>query len=174
LTFVFTAPAVIVNTMAGSISDFINMQMVGVGFFILFANLSGSMVKKWGTEAVIMLGTIVATCGALALLAYAYLGSNTPSHLMYLFWLLNMGLGIRGGPGFLQALVAAHDDDDRAAALMLMAVTGIAAASTAIVAPFIHMGLSALTLATSLIILPALLLMVFIKPYTSPSQSIGD
>jgi len=174
LTFVFTAPAVIVKTMGGSIDDFINMQMVGVGFFILSANFSGNLVKRFGIEATIMLGTIVSTFGALALLAYAFLGSNTPAHLMFLFWVLNTGLGIRGGPGFLQALVAAHDDDDRAAALMLVAVTALAATSTAVVAPFIDYGLPALTIATGLIIFPALLLMLFIKPFVPTPSSKGD
>ena len=174
LTFVFTAPAVIVKTMDGSIDDFINMQMVGVGFFILSANVSGNLVKRFGTEVIIMLGTIVSALGSLALLGYAFLGSNTPAHLMFLFWILNTGLGLRGGPGFLQALVAAHDDDDRAAALMLVAVTALAATSTAVVAPFIDYGLPALTIATCLIILPALLLMVFIKPFSAPQPEKGD
>ena len=173
LTFVFSAPAVIIKTMGGTIDDFIYMQMVGVAFYILSANLSGNLVKRLGTEVVIMLGTIVSAVGALALLAYALFGNNEPGDLMYLFWVLNTGLGLRGGPGFLQALVAAHDDDDRAAALMLVAVTGLAAASTAIVAPFIDQGLLALTVATSLIILPALLLMLFIKPFIAPEQATG-
>jgi len=172
LTFVFSAPAVITKTMGGTIDDFINMQMLGISFFIVSANFAGSMVKRFGTEAVIMLGTVVCVIGALTPLVYALYGSNNPGHLMYLFWILNMGLGIRGGPGFLQALVAAHDDDDRAAALMLVAVTGLAAASTAAVAPFIELGLTALAIATCLIVLPALLLMMFIKPFEAggPSQ----
>jgi len=174
LTFVFTAPAVIIKTMDGSIADFINMQMVGVGFFIVFANFSGSLVKRWGTETTVMLGTIVSAFGALALLGYALFGNNKPGDLIFLFWILNTGLGIRGGPGFLQALVAAQDDDDRAAALMLVAVTALAAAATAAVAPFIGYGLPALTFATCLIILPALLLMLFIKPYRVPPPAKGS
>jgi len=174
LTFVFTAPAVIIKTMDGTIDDFIIMQMVGVTFFIFFANLSGSLVKRMGTERVIMIGTVVSAVGAFALLAYALFGSNNPGHLAYLFWILNTGLGLRGGPGFLQALVAAHDDDDRAAALILVAVTGLAAASTAFVAPFIDFGLTALTIATCLIILPALLLMIFIKPFEPAKVDLQD
>lgn len=164
LTYVFTAPAIIVNTMGGSISDFIYMQMVGVSAFILFANLSGSLVKRWGAEAVINLGNVLSSLGAVILLLYALYGRNDPDDLKYLFWVLNMGLGLRGGPGFVQALKAARDDDDRASALMLVAVTAITATMTAIVAPFIPLGLIALTSATCLIILPVLLLMIFIEP----------
>jgi MFS transporter, DHA1 family, multidrug resistance protein len=172
LTFVFSAPAVIIKTMGGTISDFITMQMVGVSVFILAANISGNFVKRWGAENVINAGNIVSAVGALILLTYALWGRNNPADLKYLFWVLNMGLGLRGGPGFLQALKAAHDDDDRASALMLVAVTGLAALSTALVAPFLGMGLLALTIATCLIIFPVLLLMIFIdrlEPLTKPT-----
>jgi len=165
LTYVFTAPVIIVKTMGGSISDFIYMQMVGVSVFVLFANLSGSLVKRYGAEPVINIGNILSSLGALLLMSYALFGRNDPADLKYLFWVLNMGLGLRGGPGFVQALKAAHDDDDRASALMLVAVTALSAAMTAIVAPFISYGLIALTSATCLIILPVLLLMIFIKPF---------
>jgi len=170
LTFVFTAPAVIVKTMNGSISDFIYMQVVGVSCFIVASNVAGNIVKRWGAEKVIDAGNIIAVIGALGLLAYAIWGRNDPADLKYIFWLLNVGLGLRGGAGFVQALKAAHDDDDRASALMLVAVTGLSAAMTAFVAPFIGLGLIALTIATCLIILPVLLLMIFIEPLEKTPQ----
>lgn len=174
LTFVFSAPAVIIKTMDGTISDFIAMQIVGVSVFILTANISGNFVKRFGAEHVINAGNIVAAIGAMLLLAYALWGRGNPADLKYLFWVLNMGLGLRGGPGFLQALKAAHDDDDRASALMLMAVTGLAAAATALVAPFIQLGLTALTTATCLIIWPVLLLMIFIDPLEPEKMATGE
>ncbi len=172
LTFVFTAPAVIIQTMDGTINHFIYMQMVGVGTFIVSANIAGSLVKRFGVEATIMLGTVTALLGGLLLLAYALFGRNDPNDLMYLFWLLNTGLGIRGGPGFIRALAAAHDDDDRAAALLILSVTSFAAIATAVVAPFIPYGLTALSLATCIILLPALILMITIKPLAeTPEQT---
>ncbi len=164
LTFVFTAPAVIIQTMGGTINDFILMQFTGVCCFIVSANLSGSLVKRFGTETVITAGSIIALLGALALLAYALFGTNTPAHLAGLFWLLNTGLGIRGGPGFVRALSATHGDDERASALIILGITGCAALGTALVAPFIGMGLIALTTATLAIILPAVILIAAIKP----------
>src|SRR6185436_14420572 len=41
LVFVFGALAVIVGAMAGSLADFVTMQIAGIAFFILGANLSG-------------------------------------------------------------------------------------------------------------------------------------
>jgi len=174
LTFVFTAPAMIVETMGGTIQNFIYMQMVGVGCFIFFANLSGNLVKHWGAEAVIMAGTIISVIGGFILFAYSLIGTNNPEHLMYMFWVLNTGLGLRGGTGFVMALASADGDDDRASAILLVSVTAIAAIATAIVAPFIQYGLIALTSATCLIILPALILMLTIKPLASKPVENGE
>lgn len=164
LTYVFTAPAVIIQTMGGDIDDFILMQFIGVCFFILSANLSGSLVKRFGTERVITAGTITAVVGALALFGYGLSGLNDPAHLAGIFWILNTGLGIRGGPGFVRALSATHGDDERASALIILSVTTIAAIGTALVAPFIQMGLTALTIAVLVIIFPAIILIAAIKP----------
>jgi DHA1 family bicyclomycin/chloramphenicol resistance-like MFS transporter len=168
LVFVFSAPAVIIKTMGGGIEDFIYMQMVGVTCFILSANFSGNLVKRWGAETTIWLGSILSAIGSLILLAYSLYGNSDPATLKYLFWVLNIGLGIRGGTGFFMALKSAHDDDDRAAALILVAVMAIAAGMTAIVAPFLENGLIVVTSATCLIILPVVVLMALIKPFEDP------
>lgn len=170
LTFVFTAPAVIIETMGGTIDDFIVMQFTGVCMFIVSANSAGSFVKRFGAEAVIMAGTVIALLGALLLFGYALFGPNDPGHLMYLFWLLNTGLGVRGGPGFVRALAAAHGDDDRASALLLLAVMALSAACTALVAPFIPQGLPALTIAVVAIILPALVIMLVLPRLHMPAE----
>ena len=164
LTFVFTVPAVIIQTMDGTIQDFIYMQMVGVSTFIIFSNLSGHFVKWVGVERVITLGSVIAAIGGFALLAYAFFGPNDPTHLKYVFWILNTGLGVRGGPGFVRALMAAGGDDDRASALMILFITGCAAGGTAIAAPFIPGGLLPLTAFVAGIILLALLLIWFLPP----------
>jgi len=168
LTFVFSGPAVIIETMGGTIDDFIIMQIVGVSIFIVAANLSGHLVKWFGVEPVIWAGTILALLGATVLLGYALSGTNNPAHLKGLFWILNIGLGVRGGPGFVRALSAADGDDDRASALLIFFITTVAAGGTALVAPFITVGLVALTTAVFAIVLPSLLLMIFIKPLQAP------
>ena len=164
LTFVFSAPAVIIQTMGGTISDFILMQFVGVCCFILSANLSGNLVKWFGAEVVITAGTIIALLGTFLLFGYALIGPNDPAHLALLFWLLNTGLGVRGGPGFVRALSATHGDDERASALIILGTMAIAALATALIAPFIELGLVALTGAIVLIVLPALLLILALDP----------
>lgn len=170
LTFVFSAPAVIVETMGGTIDDFITMQMVGVSTFIISANLASSLAKRFGTETMIMIGTLMCVLSTLLLLGYSLAGPNDPTHLAALFWILNTGVGLRAGPGFVFALKAANGDDDRASALIILSITGIAAIATALVAPFIQMGLIALTITTCLIVIAALVLMLVIKPIPDGSE----
>ncbi|WP_417459890.1 MFS transporter [Kordiimonas sp.] len=164
LVFVFSVPAVVIKTMDGVIEDFILMQFVGVCLFIVSANANGSLVKRFGNEAVISAGTDISLFGTLVLFGYALFGANDPHHLAYMFWILNLGHGIRSGPGFVRALAATHGDDDRASALIILWTMMLAAAGTAIVAPFIEMGLAAVTFALVLIVLPAPILMRTLAP----------
>lgn len=171
LTFVFSAPAIIVETMNGTIDDFITMQMVGVSTFIIAANVASSLARRFGTETMIMIGTIVCVLSTFILLGYALWGPNDPAHLAALFWILNTGVGLRAGPGFVIALKAADGDDDRASALIILSITGFAAIATALVAPFIQVGLIALTVTTCLIVFAALVLMLMIPPIEENAEA---
>ena len=53
----------------------------------------------------------------------------------------NLGFGLRGPPGFLQAVLAANGDDARGAALVILAILASAAGGTALAAPFVASGL---------------------------------
>ena len=78
LTFVFGMPAVFVRALSGDLTDFIVMQVFGVGMFMIAANLAGRIVNVYGTERLIMTGTVIATAGAAVILLYALLGGVDP------------------------------------------------------------------------------------------------
>jgi MFS family permease len=145
LVFVFGAPAVIVGSLGGELSDFVVMQVAGISTFIVAANLAGHVALRVGPEATIAAGSLLSCTGALALLVYAVTGGADPALLPWLFVPMNMGLGLRGPPGFLRAIQAGLGDDARASALVILFVLGIAAGGTAVVAPFITDGLLPLT-----------------------------
>jgi len=170
LAFVFAAPVLIVNSMGGSISDFIVLQIAGVTTFIICSNGIGLVIKRLGIERLITIGTVSALLGALGLTGYALSGGSQP-RLLIPFWLLiNGGLGVRGGAGFVKALAAAPGNDARASALMILLMTLVAAGATAALAPFLDGGLIVVGLALVALLVPALLLLLLIRPLSAVPQ----
>ena len=141
LTFVFGAPAVIVGPMGGTLADFIVVQVAGIAFFILGANLAGRLASRFCAEPTILAGTILSAAGLLAMLAYALSGGGDPRVVALLAVPVNLGFGLRGPPGFYRAVLASRGDDARGAALTILFILLTAAAGTAAAAPFITGGL---------------------------------
>ena len=151
LVFVFGAPAVLVRSFGGTLTDFIMMQVIGIPSFILAANVAGSLAAKFGAERMIAWGTALAGAGAVPMLAYALAGGTSALAVTVLFVPVNIGLGLRGPPGFYRAVLAARGDDARGSAIVILAIMAATAGGTAVVAPFIEQGLVPLALATLLL-----------------------
>ena len=156
LVFVFGAPTVITLTMGGSLSDFVVMQVIGITFYVLSANLASRSVARFGAERMILLGSVMSAAGFSSIFAYAMVIDTTAGYpntqmLWLLFAIGNLGLGLRGPPGFYKAVLAAGDNDARGAALMLLYTLMTAALGTAAVAPFIELGLVPLSMAAMLV-----------------------
>lgn len=144
LTFVFGLPAVITGTMAGSLTDFIVIQVTGIAFFILGANFAGRLAARFGAEPTILGGTALSAAGMASVLAYALGGGGDPLVVALLAVPINLGFGFRGPPGFFHAVLASRGDDARGAALTILFILLTAAFGTAAAAPFITDGLTAL------------------------------
>jgi DHA1 family bicyclomycin/chloramphenicol resistance-like MFS transporter len=142
LVFVFAMPTVFVAALDGTLRDFITMQLIGISSFIVAANLSSQLVARFGAEATILGGSLLALAGATAMLAYALAGGGSAVLIWVLFVPFNMGFGFRGPPAFLAALQAADGDDGRASALVILYVMLFTAGGTALVAPVIERGLA--------------------------------
>lgn len=162
LLFVFGAPTVIVTVLHGTISDFVWMQVAGISCFVLAATATGHIVPRLGAERMIWIGTWLAACGAVAIVFYAALGGRTPRALIALFIPLNLGLGVRGPPGFFRAIRAGRGDDERAASLTVFAIMTVAAASTTALAPLLGRGLLVLASACALMEALGLALLAFL------------
>lgn len=141
LVFVFGAPAVLVRTFGGTLADFIIMQVSGISTFILAANFAGALAARFGAERMIWTGSLLAAAGATAMLAYALAGGMSALAATACFIPMNLGLGLRGPPGFYLAVMASQGDDARGSALVILAIMLATAVGTAAVAPFIHLGL---------------------------------
>ncbi|MFK8043765.1 MFS transporter [Congregibacter sp.] len=162
LAFVFAMPTVYVVAFGGDIKQFIVMQLLGISTYIVAANLSSRLVRRFGAERTIYAGSILALLGSIAMLGYGFLGGREPWIIWLLFLPFNMGFGFRGPPGFYRSLQASDGDDARASALVILYVMLITAAATALISPFVASGLWPAALAASvlgglsLLILPLL------------------
>lgn len=162
LIFVFGAPLTITLTMGGEMTDFIRLQAIGVTLFAVTANVTGSLVRRFGVERMILTGTWLAFLAGVAMLIHGLVGGGPVWALSLLFAPMNIGLGLRGPPGFLRAVMAGRGDDDRASALVILFILGIAAGGTALLAPVITLGLPAL--ATGVVLVQGLGLLALLLP----------
>ena len=151
LTFVFGIPMVIVETMGGTLNDFIIVQIVSVAGFIIAANLTAKIAERFGTEEVIMAGSAIAAASALALLAYGLSGGTNPLLVPLLFLPMGIGLGLRGPIGFYRGIVASGANDARGSALIVFFIFMTTTLGTMAAAPVITKGLPALALVVSAI-----------------------
>jgi len=141
LIFVFGAPTVMTVAMGGTLADFITMQIIGISLFIVATNLAHKIVDAIGNEPTIWLGSGLCAFGTTALLIYGLNYDPIPEMVWFLFAFVNLGLGLRGPPGFYRAIIASDDDDARGAALVMLSVFFTVALGTAGLAPFITIGL---------------------------------
>jgi predicted MFS family arabinose efflux permease len=181
IVFVFGAPIVILDTMGGTLNDFIIMQVINIAGFIITANLSARMAERFGTETVILFGTGLAAVSALALLAYGLAGGTSSLMLPVLFTPMAIGLGLRGPVGFYRGIVASGSNNARGSALIVFFIFMMTTLGTVVAAPFITKGLPALALVVSGIhILSVALLLLLPKMQenasdrTEPNLSQGD
>lgn len=173
IAFVFGAPVVIVDTMGGTLNDFIIMQIINVGGFIVAANLTARVAERFGTETVILFGTVLGAVSALALLAYGLAGGTNTLMLPLLFMPMAIGLGLRGPIGFYRGIVASGSNNARGAALIVFFIFMMTTLGTVAAAPFITRGLSALALVVSAIHLLSVVLLL-VLPGISDEQDGGS
>ena len=144
LIFVFGAPAMMTKALGASLNAFILMQVTGIAFFILASNIAGRLADMFGPERMILLGSAFSALGLLGLGAYGLSGGTDTWMITALFVPVNLGLGLRGPPGFFRAILASDGDDARGAALVILFILSITATGTAIAAPLVTTGLAPL------------------------------
>ena len=80
----------------------------------------------------ILMGTLLAAGATLLIMAYALAGRDDASMLIYLFFPMNIGLGLRGPPGFFHAIGAGGGE--RTASLAILVIMVVSALGTALLA----------------------------------------
>jgi predicted MFS family arabinose efflux permease len=163
LVFVFGAPAVMTGPLGMTLYHFVILQVVGIAMFITGANLSASLGNRFGVERVILTGTLVLAAAFVLISVYALAGGTNLLVIVALWILVNLGFGTRGPIGFHQAIVASAGDHSRGAALVISGILGTTATGTALVAPFVGIGLWPLALGATVIAILAVVALVALK-----------
>jgi MFS transporter, DHA1 family, multidrug resistance protein len=146
LIFVFGAPAMMTKALGASLNAFIVMQVTGIIFFVIAANSASRLADMFGAERMILTGSALSALGLLGLAVYGASGGTGTLVIAAVFVPVNLGLGLRGPPGFFRAILASNGDDARGAALMILAILATTAIGTAIAAPFVTAGIAPLAM----------------------------
>ena len=164
LIIVFAAPKVTTSSLGGELSDFIVMQVVGITFFVIAANMTGTFTRWWGDENSITIGSAMTAIGCVAILVMAMFSVRSMPLLWTLFALVNLGLGVRGPVGFYKALLAAGSNESRGSGLVIFLVMLVTAVGTATVAAFIESGLRPVAIVAASVAVLSTLLLALMRP----------
>ena len=164
----FGAPTVLTVVLGGTLSDFIVMQVLGIAFFMTAANTAHLVVARIGAIRTILLGSALSTLGCFAMGVYAAMDGTQAEPIWVLFILVNLGLGLRGPPGFYQAIVAAGQNESRGSALIILLAMLITALGTVAVAPWLQAGLLPLASAATAVSVVSL---AVLRGMTDPAPS---
>lgn len=171
LVFVFGLPAVFTKAFGRPLTDFVTMQVIGIGLFIVAANSASRIARRFGLERLILIGASMAAVGTLAELLYALAGGRSTLVIGAIFIVVNVGLGLRGPTGFFAALSAAGGNESRGAAVVLVTTFLVVGAGTALAAPYVAAGLWQLAAVSLVISAASPILLLGLRPKERPAET---
>ncbi len=137
LTFIASAPQLMVNALDGGPKEFAALQIVGVAAFMLLASQSGRISARISPRRAVQSGAVVQLASCVVMLVMSrWLRLSFLAFVV--FWFLFCGaLAVRGPAAFSEALKLPASQLGRASALMVLFILLAGALGTQIVAPFI-------------------------------------
>lgn len=161
LTFIMAAPYVVTTHAHGTLENFAVMQVVLVSCFVIGANFAAPVVKRFGSDATILAGSVLQAIGGVALLAVTVAVHHvTVIMLAGAMMLVNIGHGLRGGVGLAKVMDVRPEYSGSASAMMVFLSASIGSIGTPALAPFLPGSITALGIAVavqavaSLLVLP--------------------
>jgi predicted MFS family arabinose efflux permease len=163
LTFVASAPQLMINTSGSGTSAFALLQVLGVATFAGVASQAGRLSRAIGTRGAVQLGAIVQMLACGALLLASSIGALAFVEVSG-FWCVFCGaLAVRGPSAFSEALALPPAQIGRASAMLVLGILLAGALGTQVIAPFMG-GASGTPLALGLLGLATISLLLIV-PY---------
>ena len=165
LVVILSSPYLIVEHLGGETLGFVYCQIVWVSLFLLTANSTGRLGKYLSPDQLIRVGTWLQVSGATLTVLYASLATTLVwQGLLILMIPYCVGMGLRGGAGFSQAVLAVPGFETRASALMIFFSMGLTAISVGLAALYLDEGLISVALAQLALMLAGWGMLRFIRP----------
>jgi len=138
LSFVASAPQLMINALGLSVSAFAWLQVMGVAMFIVMASQAGRISQRLGASRAVQLGAwLQVALSSVFLLAVIFM--RVPFAGVAVFWCGFCGaLAVRGPATFSEALALPPAQMGRASAMLVLAMLLTSAVSTQLVAPFMN------------------------------------
>ncbi len=165
LVVILSSPYLIVGHLGGTTLGFVYCQIVWVSLFLLTANSTGLLGKYLSPDQLIRVGTWVQVFSAALTVLYALFADTLVwQGLLILMIPYCVGMGLRGGAGFSQAVLAVPGFETRASALMIFFSMGLTAISVGLAALYLDEGLISVALAQLALMLAGWGMLWLIRP----------
>lgn len=165
LVVILSSPYLIVEHLGGTTLGFVYCQIAWVSLFLLTANSTGLLGKYLSPDQLIRVGTWVQVFSAALTVLYALLATTLVwQGLLILMLPYCVGMGLRGGAGFSQAVLAVPGFETRASALMIFFSMGLTAISVGLAALYLNEGLISVALAQLALMLAGWGMLRLIRP----------
>jgi len=162
LTFVASAPQLMVQTSSAATSAFALLQVLGVAAFAGVASQAGRISRAIGPPRAVQLGALLQMLACAALLLASCVAALSFAEVAA-FWCVFCGaLAVRGPSAFSEALALPTAQIGRASAMLVLGILLAGALGTQVVAPFMDgpsgtplaLGMLGLGIASLLLIVP--------------------
>jgi DHA1 family bicyclomycin/chloramphenicol resistance-like MFS transporter len=163
LTFIASAPQLMIHALGLGVQEFAILQVVGVAAFMILASQAGRISARVGASRAVQLGALVQLGASLAMLVLDVTVGASFVAVAGFWFVFCAALAIRGPSAFSEALKLPASQLGRGSAIMVLLILLAGALGTQLVAPFMNgHAASALLLA---ITIPCVISTLLVVPY---------
>lgn len=163
LTFIASAPQLMIHALDLGVGHFAILQVVGVAAFMILASQSGSISARIGAPRAVQLGAFIQLGASVVMLALDRLVDLSFAALATFWFVFCAALAIRGPAAFSEALKLPASQLGRGSAIMVLVILLAGAIGTQLVAPFMD-GQSATALLFGITV-PCVISTLLVVPY---------
>lgn len=137
LTFVASAPHLMIHALDGGPTEFALLQLIGVAAFMILASQSGRISARITSRRAIQLGAVVQLVACIVMLVLSRVVSLSFVAFALFWFVFCAALAVRGPAAFSEALKLPPSQLGRASAIMVLLILLAGSVGTQVVAPFV-------------------------------------